>query len=185
MAPPWFFCWRNDASQAICASDHDFLDDAQLPSLILRHLLSFFLYSVKSPFRGFYFSSENVFCILPSLHFTGRQSLLNHSFRAVNVITAFTLLPSTLWLAIPAATDPVFLPVLLLQPALGTSLLYFFLGRSIPTFLVCTVLFPSFSKAFHGAPSAPRAVSTAKLSVVFLLLPSEKRCNISGTSWQC
>ena len=38
---------------------------------------------------------------------------------------------------------------------------------------VRTVLFPSFSNAFHGAPFAPRPLSTAQLSMVFLLLPSE------------
>ena len=56
--------WRNDASQVICASD--FLHDVQLPCLILRHLLEGFLYSIKSPFRGFYCSSENAFVFFQS-----------------------------------------------------------------------------------------------------------------------
>ena len=64
--------------------------------------------------------------------------------------------PSTRWLAIPAAALTLYSCLLqLLQPALGTSLLYLFLGKSIPTFHVHMVLFPSFSKAFHGTPFAP------------------------------
>ena len=36
--------WRNGAPQAVRASDHDFLHNAQLSSLILRHLLESFLF---------------------------------------------------------------------------------------------------------------------------------------------
>ena len=66
-----------------------------------------------------------------------------------------------------------------------TCLLYLFLGENIPTILARVVLFPSSSKDFHGAPFAPRTVSTANLSVVFLLFSSENRCNISGMNWSC
>ena len=84
--------WLNDASQVFCASDHDFLNDAQLPCLILRHLLEGFLYSVKSPFRGFYFSSENAFVFFLVSTFQDDKALLHHSVRAVSVVAAFTLL---------------------------------------------------------------------------------------------
>ena len=84
----------------------------------------------------------------------------------MSVIAAFSLAPSTPWLAIPAATGLVFLPAFVLQPVLETCLLYLFLGENIPTFLARIVLFPSFSKAFHGAPFAPRTVS-----VFFSFLP--------------
>ena len=85
--------WRNDASQVICASDHDFLHDVQLPCLILRpparklplfyqnahsaaftSVLKMFLYSSQSPL------------------FRATKLLLHHSVRATNVIAAFNLL---------------------------------------------------------------------------------------------
>ena len=91
--------------------------------------------------------------------------------------------PSILWLAIPAATDLVFLPAFLLQPALETSLLCFFLSENIPTFQVRSVLFPSYPKAFHDALSAPRIVSTANLSVFLLCL--QRNGSTSGIGWSC
>ena len=68
---------------------------------------------------------------------------------------SISLAPSTLWLAIPAATDPVFLLAFLFQPPLETFLLLLFLGKNILTFLVCIVLFSSFSTAFHDAHFSP------------------------------
>ena len=64
----------------------------------------------------------------------------------------FTFVPSTLWLAIPAATDPVFLLAFLLQPPLETSFTLALSWQNIFTFLVRIVLFPSLSTAFHDAP---------------------------------
>ena len=85
-------------------------------------------------------SSQNVSVLFP-------VSTFHHSVRAVSVVhCSISLAPSTFWLAIPAATDPVFLPAFLLQLALGTSLLYLFLGKSIPTFLARVVFF------FHHLP---------------------------------
>ena len=84
--------------------------------------------------------------------------------------------PSILWLTIPGATGLVFLPASLLQPL--------FLGENTPTIHVRVVLFPSFSKALHGAPFAPRTLFTANSSVVVHLLPSEGRCGISGCAWR-
>ena len=69
--------WRDDASQVICTSYHDFLDGAQLSCLILRHLLESFLYSVKSPFRGFHFISESVFLYFSHSPFSALQSVLS------------------------------------------------------------------------------------------------------------
>ena len=55
----------------------------------------------------------------------------------------------SVWLAIPAATDLVFLADFLRQRALGTYLLCFFLGERIPTSHADIVLSPSF---FHILP---------------------------------
>ena len=83
---------------------------------------------------------------------------------AVSVIAAFYLLQVfILWLAIPAATGLVFLPAFLLQPVLETCLLNLILGGIIPTFHIRIVLFPSFSKAFHGAPFAPGTLSPLRI----------------------
>ena len=50
--------WRDDASQVVRASDHDFLHNAQLSCLILCYLLEGFFYSVKGPLCGLYFNPE-------------------------------------------------------------------------------------------------------------------------------
>ena len=83
--------WRNDASQVVCASDHDFLRDARLSCLIRCYLLEGFLCSVKSPFRGFPFSPENAFVFFPSTA-QGDKALLHHSVHAVSVIAELNLL---------------------------------------------------------------------------------------------
>ena len=57
--------WRDDASQVICTFYYDFLDGAQISCLILRHLLESFFYYVKSPFRGFHFSSKSALVFFP------------------------------------------------------------------------------------------------------------------------
>ena len=97
--------------------------------------------------------------------------------------SSFTLAPNTLSLVIPPATDPVFLRAFLFQPTLETCLLLLCLDKRFLTFLVRTVLFPSFSKAFHDAPFSPQTHATATLSMVRLPLPSETRCNISAIIW--
>ena len=78
-------------------------------------------------------------------------------------------------LAIPASTGvPVFFFC-----QFSKLLSSLFLGENIPTFHVHMVLFPSFHKAFHGAPF-PRELSPLPICQCFSFLPSENRCNISG-----
>ena len=71
--------WRDDAPQVICISYTDFLDGAQLPCLILRHLLEGFLYSVTRPFRDFQCSSENAFVFFPVPPFNARKDRSKYS----------------------------------------------------------------------------------------------------------
>ena len=123
--------WRDDASQIICASDHDFLHNAQLSCLTLSYLEGF-LSSVKSPFRGFNFIFWKCCRILPSLHFSGEKALPHHC--------ACSQCHRSIWLA---PTDPVSC-----------------LGKSIPTFLARIVLFTSISNSFHDTPHAPQTLST-------------------------
>ena len=164
--------WRNDAPQVINTSSHDCLNDAQLPCLILRHLLESFLYSVKGPFRGLHFS----FCILPN-PILSTQGKLVSSFCEYNQYHCSTPLAP--------ASGPVFLLVFLSQLPLETFLLFISRGNNIPTSLVCTVLFPSFSITFHDAPFAPQTHTTATLSMVCLFLPPEIRCDIAGINCSC
>ena len=84
--------WRDDAPQVICISFHDFLDGAQLPCLILRHLLEGFLYSVKSTFRGVQFSSENAFAFFSVPSFQRKESPFHHSVSTISIIAALHLL---------------------------------------------------------------------------------------------
>ena len=134
-----------------------FLHDAQLSCLILCYLLESFLFSVKGPFRGFHFNPENASVFFPISTFQGDKALLHHSFRAGSVITRFQL-PLTKYSCL------FFFFSLLSEPLYSV-----FLGKSIATFLARIDLFPSSSKAFHGAPFFQRTVSAANLSVVFLL----------------
>ena len=64
--------WRKGAPQVVRASDHNFLHNTQLCCLVLCHQPTCFVCSVEGPFRGLYFSPENAFCILSSLHFSWR-----------------------------------------------------------------------------------------------------------------
>ena len=96
-----------------------------------------------------------------------------------------SLAPSTPWLAIHGATGLVFLLAFLSRHPLEASLLLIFRGISIPTSLVCTVLFRSFSITFHDAPFSPQTQTSASWSMVDLLLPPETRCNIAGINWSC
>ena len=63
--------WRDDASQLIYVSYHDFLDGALFFCFILCHLLESFLSSVKGPILT---SFQKVLYILPTLHFLRRES---------------------------------------------------------------------------------------------------------------
>ena len=154
---------------------------------VLSFLVSFFATFSKASFTLSKAHAETFTwkCILFSstLHFSKRESPAS-SFCACNQChCSISLAPSSLWLAIPAATDPVFLLAFLLQPHLETLLLLLFLVKNIPTFLVRTVLFPSFPKAFHDAPFSPQTHAIATLLSPFL--PPETRCNISGINWLC
>ena len=84
---------------------------------------------------------------------------------------SISLVPGTLWLAIPAAIDLVFMPAFLRQPAPETSSPTIFYKRNAPTSHADMVLSPTFSTFFHDTPSFPLPVSTAHLTAGFLLLP--------------
>ena len=92
-----------------------------------------------------------------------------------------SLAPSTPWLTSHAATGIVLLLPFLSRHSLEASLLLNFGGNNIPTSLVCTTLFPTFSITFHDAPFSPQTRTTPTLSMVYLLLPPETCCNIAGT----
>ena len=114
-------------SQVISASYHDFLDDAQLPCLILRRLLESFLYSVKGPFRDLFTSFLKEFlysfqsplikatkpcCIFLSvswLHFHLLQAFSGWRFALPLALYSFSAFPS--------------------RPPLETSLLSIFLRK--------------------------------------------------------
>ena len=118
--------WRDDASQVICASRHDFLDGGQLSCLILCQLLESFLYFVKGPFRYFHFIPESVFILFP-------QFCACSQCRC-----SISLAPSTLWLAKQAATDPA---ACFSSPASSRNIFTLaLLVKNIPTFLVRVVL---------------------------------------------
>ena len=152
--------WRDDVSQVICASYHDFLDGAQLPCLILRHLLEgFFFFLAISPFRGFHFSSESVFVFFPLSTFQRKNSNASSLCEYNQYHCSTSLASSTPWLAIPAVTGPVFLLAFLFQLPLETFLLLIFLGNNIPTSLVRIV-------RFQYAPFSPQTHVTATLSMV-------------------
>ena len=130
-------------------------------------------------------SFPKVFKILSTLHLSWRESPASSFCACSQCHCSIKFAPSTLWLAIPAATDPVFLLAFLLRPPLETFLHSLFLGKYVPTFLARIVLFQSFSKVFHDAPFPPQIHATATLSMVRLRLLSETRCCISGTNWLC
>ena len=115
----------------------------------------------------------SVFNILPTLHLLGRESPASSFCACSQCHCSISLAPSTLWLTMPAATDPVFLLAFLLQPTLATFPLWFFLGKKIPKFLERIVLFPSFSKAFHDTPFSAQTHAPVTLSMVRHLLPSD------------
>ena len=122
---------------------------------------------LKSPFRGFYFTSENAFVFFSISTFQGDKAPHHHSGRATSVIAAFYLLkvlfgwrfqlPLTLYSCL------LFFCRLLSKPLYSLS----FFGTNIPTFLACIVLFPSFFQSLPRCAFAPRTVSTANLSVCF------------------
>ena len=150
--------WRDDASQVVLARCSAFFPHPVLP------LLDGFLYSVKDPFRGLYFSPESALVFLSTSQ--GDKALLHHSLRAISVIAALSLLQVFFgWrFQLPLTLSSC----LFFLPALGTSSLYPFSRlKYFHTFLARIVLFPPYSKAFHGAPVAPRTVSTANMSVLF------------------
>ena len=87
----WSSYWRDDAPQVVSASNHDFFAQcSSFPCFILCYLLEGFLNSVRGPFRGFHFSPESVFFILPT--FQRGETFLHHSFRGIRVMAAIHLL---------------------------------------------------------------------------------------------
>ena len=96
-----------------------------------------------------------------------------------------SLVPSTLWLAIPVATGPVFQLAFLFQLPLETSSLLIVRGDNVPTALVCKVLLPSFSRTFCDASSSPQARTTAISLIVSLLFPPKIHCSTPGIHLSC
>ena len=140
---------------------------------------SFFLCSVKSPFGGFHFSSEDALVFFPVSSLQRKEGLFHRCLHSTS------LAPSTPWLAIRAAIGVVLLLAFISRHPLEVSSLLIFRGSNIHTSLVCTDLFPTFSITFHEAPFAQQSRTTATLSMVSLLLPPETCCNIAGINWSC
>ena len=140
--------WRYDAPQVVRASDHNFLHNDQFVCLTVAFSSTLKMPLSQSPLfrevKPFFFiiisCSECRHCVLlaPSIFLAGDSTCQ--------------------WPCIPAC---------FFQPVLETYFLNLLLGENIPTCHELIVLFPSFFKAFHGAPVAPRTLSTANLSVVF------------------
>ena len=124
---------------------------------VLRFLASSFATFSKVPFILSKAHSETFHFISDSVLACSSHSPLLKARKPCFIILcvchcSISLAASTLWLAIPAATDPVHLRAFLLQLVLETFSLLLFLGKHILTFLVRVVLFPSFSTALHDAP---------------------------------
>ena len=161
--------WRDDTPQVVCTSKHDLLHNAHLFCLVLCYLLKGFLNSAKGPFRVFHVSSESVLKFFPVFIFTAvKPFFIIGSLQSVSW-QHFTC--SKYSLAGDSCCHWPWIPFLL-QPALETSLLCFFLEENIPTSHVHMALFPSFSTSFRGTPSFPPPASTARLTTVFLHLPA-------------
>ena len=138
--------------------------------LVLCHLLKGFFNSVKDPFRSFHIFSKGVFIFFPIFILQGGEASLYHRFVAIRVMAAFQLLqgfsgwrfllPLTLYSCL------LFFVSQLSNP----SLLCFFLGERIPTFLARTVLFPAFSTSFRDTP--PAFLRQPAVETVFTLLLS-------------
>ena len=134
--------WRNDASQVVCLL-------IMISCTVLGFLASSCATCSKASFTLSKANSVAFTSVLKMLLYSSHPLL--RAIKPCFIILCVSqchrsipLAPSTLWLAIPAATDLEFLPAFLLQPALGTSLLHLFLGKSIPTLLARIVLFPLF-----------------------------------------
>ena len=169
--------WRDDASQVICPSYHDFLDGAQLFCFILCHLLESFLCSVKDPVQDFH-----LFVPLSSLQ--GEKALLHHSVRAICVIAAFNLLqilsgwrfqlPLTLYSCLPSFFG------LLSKPFYSCS----FLAKYIPTFIARIVFSHQFPKSSTMHLFSTNSCHCHLVNGSSPFLFSETRCSsISGINW--
>ena len=122
-------------------------------SVTFTSFLEVFLYSSHSPL-----SNEN-------------RGMPHHSVRAISIIAAFHLLQVLSgWRFLVPLAQCSCLPFFF--SFLSIFLLLIFLGRNSPTFLACTALFPSLSKAFHDAPISPQTHTTATLSMFCLLFAS-------------
>ena len=115
-------CWRDSAPKVTCTSYHDFLDSAQLPCILLRHLLEGFFFSVRGPFRGCHFISESACVFFPVTSFQRKEgSFIILRVQSVS-LQHFTCSKYSL-AGDASATGPVILPAFLSQPPLETFLL--------------------------------------------------------------
>ena len=108
----------------------------------------------KAHSLAFYFSPEMLLYSSPVSSFQSDKALLHHSLACNQCHRSFQLAPSTLWLAVPAAT--VFLPAFLLlsEPrySIPSRQKYSHISRTYCSFS------HHFQKPSHGAPFAPRTV---------------------------
>ena len=141
---------RDGAPQVICISFNDFLDGAQLPGLILRHLLEGFFYSVKSPFRGFQFGSENAFVFFPVSSFQRKECPFSSFCEYNQYHSSTSLAPSTLLAGDSCCRWPC-IPVCLSFSASPRNFFIFLIFRC-KNMLTSLVVYCSFPIIFHNFP---------------------------------
>ena len=167
-------CWRDDAPQAICTSEHNCLHGTfSKASCILSRAHSV----------AFAWTLKMFFVFFPISSFQRKGGLFHHSGSAISVST--TLYLFQVYLGRRFALPLALYPFLLFFLGLSKPLCFQSLTRKILPFIVCTGLLPAFSITFHGAPFSPRPRTTATSSRVHLLLSPDSRCSIAGTSLAC
>ena len=121
----------------------------------------------------------------PITTFQGGKAVLRH-FPCSECHHGVSLAPGILWLVIPNCHWPC-IPAYFSSSACSRNLFTLSLSRrKYSHILPRTSCFPIIFQSLPRCACAPRTLSTATLSVVFLLIPSKNRCNISGVFFgQC
>ena len=163
-----------------CVSKHNVLHNAQLFCLILCYLPKCFVYSVESSFRGLYF--------IPAM----KMSLCSSQSPLLKAVKPFFIFFSMQLIDVTAFDMfYVFFGWRCPLPLALYSCLFFFCN--LFSKLICSIFFSaktfpdSTNELFlpHHFPKPSANSLHCQFVSVFLLLPSENRCRISGIHWSC